>query len=141
MFYLNENDTPSDIIYTDSMGQWSPGTFAAQAYTAMANGSLSAIYNWCDRCANTTLFAFQDGNGSIKIGNFSDSAVDNGSISPGWTVTQLEKGLSPTSGTGLALHPFYRPGMEDSINLYYQKSPLMELSLTDWRPAALNNNG
>ncbi|KAL9624163.1 MAG: hypothetical protein Q9160_001685 [Pyrenula sp. 1 TL-2023] len=139
VFYLDENNTPSDIIYSASTGQWMPGSLAAQAHIAMPNSSLSAMYNWCELCANTTIIAFQDENGAVKIGNFSSSAANNGSNSTSWTVTQLQQELDPTSGTALSLQPFYRGGMEDQINLYHQKSTGLEMALTCWRPAAMNN--
>lgn len=89
----------------------------------MANSSLSAMYNWCSLCANTTIIAFQDENGFVQIGN---------STSGGWTLTQLGQDLEPALGTGLALQPFYRTGQVDQVNLYYQKSFLnLSLASTD----------
>lgn len=71
--------------------------------------------------------AYQDINGFIQIANQTSS---------GWSLTQLN--LGPVIGTGLALHPFFRLGYEDQINLFYQKSSL-NTSLASWMPAGLNN--
>lgn len=95
----------------------------------MANSSLTAMYNQCSRCANTTIIAFQDENGFVQIGNLT---------SGGWTLTQLGSALDPAIGTGLALQPFYLTGSEDQINLYHQTSDL-NLSLSSWNPPAKNH--
>ena len=97
----------------------------------MPNSSLAATYNQCSLCANTTIIAFQDENGFVQIGNLT---------SGGWTLTQLGSALDPEIGTGLALQPFYLSGLEDQINLYYQKSNL-NMSLASWTPASRNNGG
>lgn len=97
----------------------------------MPNSSLAAMYNQCPLCANTTIIAFQDKNGSVQVGNLTSS---------GWTLTQLGPALDPEIGTGLALQPFNVPGSEDQINLYHQKSNL-SMSLASWIPAGLNNGG
>ena len=86
------------------------------------------MYNQCQMCANTTIVAFQDSNGFVQVANLTSS---------GWILTQVN--LDPQMGTGLALQPFYRVGLEDQINLYHQKSYL-NMSLASWKPAA-NNNG
>jgi hypothetical protein len=91
------------------------------------------MYNWCALCANTTLIAFQDENGLVQIGNFSASG--------GWNLTQLDASLDPLPGTGLALHPFYRQGLEDQINLFHQKSSTLDMALASWKPAAANGGG
>lgn len=93
----------------------------------MANSSLSAMYNWCELCANTIIIAFQDENGFVKIGNFT---------SDGWTLKALGQDLNPALGTGLALQPFYRSGLADQINLYYQKS-VLNMALAS-RPGSAN---
>ena len=95
----------------------------------MPNSSLAAMYNQCKMCANTTLIAFQDKNGFVQIGNLT---------SEGWALTQLGPALDPEMGTGLALQPFYRNGLADRINLYYQKSNL-SMNLASWRLASANN--
>ena len=97
----------------------------------MPNSSLAAMYNQCNRCANTTIISFQDNNGFVQIGNLT---------SDGWSLTQLGPALNPEIGTGLALQPFYRNGSEDQINLYHQKSSL-NMSLASWKPAWINNGG
>ena len=97
----------------------------------MPNSSLTAMYNQCKLCANTTIIAFQDENGFVQIGNLT---------SGGWTLTQLGPALAPEMGTGLALQPFYLNGSEDQINLFHQKSDL-NLSLASWKPASENNGG
>ena len=96
----------------------------------MANSSLTAMYNQCGRCANTTIIAFQDENGFVQVGNLT---------SGGWTLTQLGSALDPEIGTGLALQPFYYSGSTDQINLYHQTSNL-NMSLASWKPA-LNIGG
>ena len=97
----------------------------------MANSSLTAMYNQCSRCANTTIIAFQDENGFVQIGNLT---------SGGWTLTQLGSTLDPLIGTGLALQPFYLNGSADQINLYHQTSDL-NLSLSSWNPPSKNHQG
>lgn len=98
----------------------------------MANSSLSAMYNWCSYCANTTIIAFQDENGFIQTGNFT---------SDGWVLKQLGQNLNPKSGTALALLPFYiTGGWADRINLYHQKSNL-SLAVASWRPKLANVGG
>ncbi|KAL8827857.1 MAG: hypothetical protein Q9191_002938 [Dirinaria sp. TL-2023a] len=124
VFYLNGSDVIHDVSYTPSTG-WTPGRLADQGYTAMPNASLSAMYNQCRLCANTTIIAFQDKNGFVQIGNLT---------SLGWNLVQLGPGLAPQIGTALALQPFYRSGLEDQINLYYQKSNL-NMSLATWQLA------
>src|SRR3954453_10252272 len=93
------------------------------------NSGLSAMYNQCRLCSNTTIIAFQDQNGIVQIGNLT---------SAGWTLTRLE--LTPHLPTGLALQPFYRSGMEDQINLYYQNADL-SMNLACWVPAMANSGG
>lgn len=97
----------------------------------MPNSSLSAMYNWCILCANTTLIAFQDENGFVQIGNLT---LD------GWTLKQWGQGLKPVLGTGLALHPFYRHDSIDQINLYYQNSNL-NMVLSIWNTGSENQRG
>ena len=109
------NNLVHDITYTALTGSWTSGTLSAQAYTAMPNSTLSAVYNWCGHCTNTTIIAFQDKNGFVQIGKYE---------SGDWTLKQLGQDLQPQLGTGLALQPSYRTGLRDRINLYYQKSNL-----------------
>lgn len=97
----------------------------------MPNSSLSAMYDSCSLCANTTLIAFQDENGFVQIGNLT---------SDGWTLTQLGQQLEPELGTGLALLPVYHSNLKDQINLYYQKSSL-NLALAALYPASGRNGG
>lgn len=96
----------------------------------MSNSSLSALYDQCRLCANTTLIAFQDENGYVQIGNFT---------SAGWTLTQLGAALRPIMGTGLALQTFYRKGLRDQINLYHQKSNF-KIGLACWEVALIDND-
>jgi hypothetical protein len=98
-------------------------------YVTHPSSTLSAMYNQCALCSNTVLLAYQDINEIIQVANQTSS---------GWTLTQLN--LGPVTGTGLALHPFFRAGFEDQINLFYQKSSL-NTALASWIPAALNNGG
>lgn len=125
------NNLIHDVVYTDTTRTWTSGILPSQGYAAMSNSSLSAMYNQCKLCANTTVIAFQDKNGFVQIGNFTSS---------GWSLTQLDQSLNPIMGTGLALQPFYRAGMEDQINLYHQKSGL-NMGLASWKPALANSNG
>ena len=131
VFYLDANNLIHDMSYTPSTGKWNSGALSDQRYIAMPNSSLTAMYNQCKLCANTTIIAFQDENGFVQIGNFT---------SDGWTLTQLGPALDPEMGTGLALQPFYLNGSEDQINLYHQKSDL-NMSLASWKPAFTNNGG
>ena len=125
VFYLNANNLIHDISYNSSTGEWNPGALSYQGYTALPNSSLAAMYNQCKLCANTTIIAFQDENGFVQIGNLT---------SGGWTLTQLGPDLSPLKGTGLALQPFYRYGLEDQINLFHQQSDF-NMSLASWKPS------
>ena len=120
MFYLDANNLIHDNSYNSSTGKWDLGALSYQGYTAMPNSSLTAIYNQCKLCANTTIIAFQDENGFVQIGNLT---------SGGWTLTQLGPALRPEMGTGLALQPFYRNGLEDQINLFHQQSNLTSFLL------------
>lgn len=129
VFYLDVNNIIHDISYSLSSGKWNMGTLSDERYTTMPNSSLTAMYNQCRLCANTTIIAFQDKNGFVQIGNHT---------SGGWTLTQLGPALEPQMGTGLALQPFYRNGAADQINLYYQKSNL-NMSLASWKAASVNN--
>ncbi len=129
MFYLDSNNRIHDSIYNSSTDTWNAGTISAQGYSTMPNSSLSAMYNQCQLCANTTIVAFQDSNGFVQVANLTSS---------GWILTQVN--LNPHLGTGLALQPFYLAGLEDQINLYHQKLDLY-LSLASWKPAAKNNGG
>ncbi|KAL9036679.1 MAG: hypothetical protein Q9214_006029, partial [Letrouitia sp. 1 TL-2023] len=127
IFYLDVGNLIHDIIYTPvngTEGNWTSGSLSDQGYIAMPNSSLTAMYNQCTLCANTTMIAFQDKNGFVQFGNLT---------AHGWTLTQLGVALDPKKGTGLALQPFYRPGAEDQINIYYQKS-YHNLSLACWKP-------
>ena len=123
------NNLIHDAIYNVSVLEWSPGVLSNNGYRAMPNSSLSAMYNQCRLCANTTIIAFQDENGFVQIGNLTTA---------GWTLTQLGSALDPIMGTGLALQPFYRTGLQDQVNLYHQKSDLT-MSLACWQPAPMNN--
>ncbi|KAL9608036.1 MAG: hypothetical protein Q9167_007104 [Letrouitia subvulpina] len=111
ILYLDVNNYIHDATYTPSTDIWRSGALSDRGYTAIPNSSLTVMYNQCRLCANTTIIAFQDKNGSS---------------------------LDPAIGTGLALQPFYRGGLEDQINLYYQKSDL-SMGLASWKPAIINN--
>jgi len=127
VFYVDANYVIHDIKYNFSMESWSAGTISSQGYTTCPNSSLSAMYNQCSLCANTKIVAFQDENGFVQVANLTTG---------GWTLTQVN--LDPLIGTGLALQPFYRLGLEDQINLYHQKADL-NMSLASWKPAQVNN--
>ncbi|MCJ1422269.1 hypothetical protein MMC29_000149 [Sticta canariensis] len=131
IFYLDVNNSINDITYTDATGGWTSGTLLAQGYTAMANSSLSAMYNWCSRCANTTIIAFQDENGYVQTGNLTSS---------GWTQKQVGENFKPVLGTALALVPFYISGWADRINLYHQM-PNLSMAMARWRPKVSNQIG
>ncbi|MCJ1465170.1 hypothetical protein MMC07_003786 [Pseudocyphellaria aurata] len=131
IFYLDVNNLIHDSTYTASTGSWTAGTLSDHKYTAMSNSSLTAMYNWCRLCANTTIIAFQDENGFVQIGNHTSN---------GWTLNQLGQVLAPESGTGLALQPFYRVGEADQINLYYQKS-VLNMALASWQSNLRNGDG
>lgn len=129
IFYLDNSNIIHDASYTPSTGKWNSGVLSDQGYTAMPNSSLSAMYNQCKLCANTTIIAFQDVNGFVQLGIFTSN---------GWTLKQLGPALEPQLGTGLALQPYYFNGSEN-VSLYYQKSNL-SLSLAVWaRPSQYND--
>ncbi|MCJ1466166.1 hypothetical protein MMC07_004785 [Pseudocyphellaria aurata] len=130
IFYLDVDNLIHDVTYTASTG-WTSGTLSAQGHTAMANSSLSAMYNWCRHCANTTIIVFQDENGFVQIGNFT---------SEGWILKQLGQDLQPALGTAFALLPFYISGWADRINLYHQMSNL-SLAVASWRPKVAFQGG
>ncbi|MCJ1425452.1 hypothetical protein MMC29_003351 [Sticta canariensis] len=125
LFYLDVNNLVHDIIYTGSTGNWTSGILSTKGHNTMPNSSLSATYQWCPLCANSTIIAFQDENGFVQIGNFTSGA---------WTFNQLGQALAPVTGTGLALYygGLYS-GEDNHIDLYYQKSNL-NMSLASWNP-------
>lgn len=125
------NNLIHDILYTSATRKWNLGALSDRGYKAMPNSSLTAMYNQCRFCANTTMIVFQDENGFVQFGNLT---------SAGWTLTQLGPTLDPELGTGLALQPFYINGSADRINLYHQSSDL-NMSLASWIPASANNGG
>jgi hypothetical protein len=129
VFYVDANYLIHDIQYNFVMKSWSAGTISSKGYTTSPNSSLSAMYNQCGLCANTTIVAFQDVNGFVQVANLTAG---------GWTLTQVN--LDPLIGTGLALQPFYKSGFEDQINLYHQKADLI-MSLASWKSAQANNGG
>jgi hypothetical protein len=129
VFYTDSNYLIHDIIYNHSTSTWQPGVISAKGYTILNNGSITAMYNQCRLCANTTIIAFQDSNGFIQTANKTAS---------GWTLSQLD--ITPVEGTGLALQPFYLANQVDQINLYHQKST-MNLSLASYKDAKNNNGG
>lgn len=102
-----------DITYNSQVNQWAKGTISDEKYITHPNSSLTAMYNQCHDCANTTILAYQDVNGFVQVANKSSS---------GWTSKQLR--LDAYTGTGLALQPFYLPELQDQINLYYQSIAL-----------------
>lgn len=128
MFNLDVGNRIHDIVFTQvpgNEGQWASEFLSDQGYIAMSNSSLTAMYNQCTLCANTTIIAFQNTNGYVQFGN---------RTTYGWNLTQLSVALDPQIGTGLALQPFYRQGTADQINMYYQKS-YDNMSLASWKPA------
>lgn len=132
MFYVGDGDVLHDTTFTEERGSWERGTLADERYNVMPNSSIAALYNQCQRCANTTLIAFQDVNGFVQIGNLTSS---------GWSITQLANDLAPAVGTGLALQPFYRANTSDQINLYYQKADGLNLTLAAYQETRANNAG
>jgi hypothetical protein len=89
------------------------------------------MYNQCLLCDNGTLIAFQDESGSVQLADFTFGR---------WSLTELGQEMHPSSGTGLALQPFYRVGEPDQVNLYYQKTGL-NLSLASWKPNGQSYKG
>jgi len=118
VFYTDAKNVIHDIIYES--GKWADGDLSEKGYTTAPNGSLSAMYNQCRLCANTTILAFQDENNLIQIGNLT---------STGWTLTQLA--INQLENTGLALQPFYWAGFEDQLDLYYQRKDL-KMAMASW---------
>ncbi|KUJ24686.1 uncharacterized protein LY89DRAFT_713478 [Mollisia scopiformis] len=128
VYYTDNNYLLQDIIYNSTTNEWNSGTISGSNYITHPNSSLSATYNQCRRCANTTIVAYQDINGFVQVANLTSS---------GWTLTQLK--FDAYTGTGLALQPFYRAGSQDQINLYHQTSDL-NITLGSWDPT-LSNTG
>jgi hypothetical protein len=129
VFYTDSKYVIHDIIYNHTTSTWQSGVISAKGYTTLSNGSITALYNQCRLCANTTIIAFQDSNGFIQTAN---------KTSAGWTLSQLD--ITATEGTGLALQTFYRYDQVDQINLYHQKSSL-NLSLASYKDPQNNNGG
>lgn len=96
----------------------------------MPNSSLTAMYNQCKFCANTTLIAFQDMLGFVQIGNLT---------SAGWTLSQLPPMYDWAPVTGLALLPNYAKGLQDEICLFFQNSALI-MEMAKWT-SAVNYDG
>lgn len=129
ILYTDSNNLIHNVVYNPATDRWTEGDLSSEKYITSVNASLSALYHQCARCANTTIIAYQDINNLVQIGN---------ETSDGWTVKQVN--LNPIKRTGLALQPFYRAGIVDQINLYYQKSNL-NLSLASWAPPGINDGG
>lgn len=123
LFYIGDDYTIRGLSYAKSTGLWTANHVSDQNFTVMPNSSLAAMYNQCPLCANTTILAFQDINGFVQVANLTSS---------GWSTTQLGNDMNPTSGTGLALQPFYRPNQADQINLYYQKADTLNMTLATY---------
>ncbi|MCJ1470234.1 hypothetical protein MMC07_008879 [Pseudocyphellaria aurata] len=124
IFYLDVNNLIHDISYSASTGIYTSGTLSAQGYTTMPNSSLSATDDWCSDCANSTMVAFQDEHGFVRIVNYTSGA---------WILRQSDQSLEPHMGTGLALvdsHPYGYPSIH-FINLYYQNKAL-NVAVTQW---------
>ena len=126
IFYMDSNNLIHDIIWD---GSWTPGVISAKGYIAAPNSSLSAMYNQCRFCANTTILAYQDANNFIQIANRTKS---------GWQTTQLL--INQIENTGLALQPYYWAGLEDQIDLYYQRKDL-RMAMASWKPFSLTSRG
>ncbi|MCJ1463707.1 hypothetical protein MMC07_002316 [Pseudocyphellaria aurata] len=127
IFYLDANNVLHDISYTASTGNYTSGTLSDQGYTTLPNSSLSATYDWCRLCANTTIIAFQDERGFLRIGNYT---------SGGWTLRQpADQSFNPEMGTGLALQQSPINDVMYSINLFYQNSESgPNMALASWSP-------
>jgi hypothetical protein len=123
---MDSNSLIHDVYYNFTASAWQSGVISAREYTALSNSSITAMYNQCALCANTILVAYQDSNGFIQIAN---------KTATGWVLTQVD--LEVTQGTGLALHPFFKRGRADQINLYHQKSYL-NLSLASYKDPQSN---
>jgi hypothetical protein len=129
VFYTDENYLIHNYLYNSTTNKWAEGAVSKQNYITHPNSSLTAMYNQCRYCANTTIMAYQDINGFVQFANLTSS---------GWTLTQLS--LDSYTGTGLALQPFYRTGIADQINLYYQTTTL-NITLASLDPRLANTGG
>lgn len=121
-----------DTLYRESTGSWDHGKLSDEGYTVFPNSSITAMYNQCRFCANTTIIAFQDINGFVQVGNLTSS---------GWSLSQLGNGMQPAVGTGLALQPFYRANTSDQVNLYYQKDGELNMTLAAYQESHPENSG
>lgn len=122
VYYTDENHVLHDLVYNSTARVWNEGTISEENYVTFPNSSITAMYNQCLLCANTTFVVYQDINGFVQMANLTSS---------GWILTQLD--LNATLGTGLAIQPFYHTGEADQINLYYQTSTLL-ITLASWHP-------
>ena len=129
MLYLDSSNVIHDIIWNQSATSWDSGNLAGKGYTALENSGLSAMYHQCQFCSNTTVIAFQDPSGNVQVGNLT---------SAGWTLTKLD--MNPQLPTGLALQSQLASGLEDQINLYYQKADL-SMALTSRKPYLVARGG
>jgi hypothetical protein len=127
VYYLDNNNVVNDIVYNPQSRIFVPGILSDRQYKSLANGSLTALYDQCESCGNTPLFAFQDDNGFVQIGNYSRSG--------GWTLTQLGSENDPLPGTALAMRPNYRAGLRDQIDLHYQRTSNLDLTQVSYRDA------
>jgi hypothetical protein len=127
LYYLDSDNVVNDIVYNATSKGFGRGILGDRQYKSMSNGSLAALYDQCDVCgsSNNPLFAFQDKNGFIQIGNYSKTT--------GWGLTQLGPENDPLPGTALAMRPNYRAGLRDQIDLHYQRISNLDLTQVSYR--------
>ncbi|KAG4436530.1 hypothetical protein IFR05_007968 [Cadophora sp. M221] len=123
IIFTNPLGILSDILWTPTPPNWTPGLLNTQKYLTSPNSGISTIYHQCywSSCSNTALIAFQDMNNNIQIAN---------QTTTGWTLTQLKTAYN-ISGSSLAMlgMPLCMPDSfcgdqehsgEDQVMLFYQ---------------------
>jgi hypothetical protein len=125
VYYLNDKNIVNDLVYNTTSKGFGRGILGDRLYKSISNGSLAALYDQCELCGNHPLFAFQDENGFVQIGNYSKS--------DGWSLTQLGSENDPLPGTALAMRPNYRAGLRDQIDLHYQRISNLGLTQVSFR--------
>lgn len=125
VYYTDSSYTIHDIIWTSATSSWAAGTIAAEKYTTLSNGSITALYDQCPRCSNSTIVVFQDSNGYLQVANHTET---------GWTSPPTQLVIDATQGTGLALQAQIGLNVPDQINLYHQTSSL-NLTLASYKNA------
>ncbi|KAF8852319.1 hypothetical protein BDZ45DRAFT_695169 [Acephala macrosclerotiorum] len=125
VYYTDENYLVHDLVYNSTTHKWAQGAISAENYITHPNSSLTAMYNQCQLCANTTIVAYQDINGFVQIANYTLlQCLPKEGMNSSQATEQILPLNTQRRCASLALHPFMRANQWDQINLYYQQSTL-----------------